>query len=110
MFNVGDTVYEKDKNRPWVIEEIDLFANPIPKYKLVQGEWSFWDYCVGWKKLVLPDEALKYGEILTDDMFYVSKPTGDLDIRIRIILYDNCLYYFKMINGDIIKFKELMKK
>lgn len=115
MFYFGDKVYHKDKEYIWTVEDIDV-DGPIPRYKLVQGEWSFWDYCVGWEKLVTPDEALKYGKVLTDDLFekkIIDDSGWDLIkidyIRIRTIIYDNCIFYYKTINEEPVEFKELKK-
>lgn len=107
MFNIGDVIYKDESSVPYTVAEIDFVTGPMSKYKLVQGNFSFWDYCIGWKKLATPDEALRYGEVLTDDMNYVCRAEGDLDIRIRTIRYDNRIFYHKMVNGEVVEFKEL---
>lgn len=106
-FNVGDIICKDETSVPYTVAEIDFVTGPMSKYKLVQGNFSFWDYCIGWKKLATPDEALRYGEVLTDDMNYVCRAEGDLDIRIRTIRYDNRIFYHKMVNGEVVEFKEL---
>ena len=106
-FNVGDIICKDETSVPYTVAEIDSITGPMSKYKLAQGNFSFWDYCIGWKKLATPDEALRYGEVLTDDMNYVCRTEGDLDIRIRTIRYDNRIFYHKMINGEVVEFKEL---
>lgn len=106
-FDIGDIICKDETSVPYTVAEIDSITGPMPKYKLAQGDFSFWDYCIGWKKLATPDEALRYGEVLTDDMNYVCKAEGDLDIRIRTIRYDSRIFYYKMVNGEVVEFKEL---
>lgn len=52
----------------------------------------------------LNDNILRYGEILTDDLY--SDGVG-WHYRIRIISYNNHIFYHKMLNGEVIDFKEL---
>lgn len=112
MFKIGDIIHKDETSVPYTVDKIDTVTGPMPKYRLVQGDFSFWDYCIGWKKLVTSDEALRYGEVLTDDMVF-GKPKGksvlDMDwIRIRTISYDNRIFYHKMVNGEVVEFKELI--
>lgn len=106
-FNVGDIICKDETSVPCTVTEIDTLTCIMPKYKLTQGDFSFWDYCIGWKKLVTPDDVLRYGEVLTDDMNYVCRAEGDLDIRIRTIRYEYRIFYHKMVNGEVVEFKEL---
>lgn len=106
-FNIGDIICKDETSVPYTVTDIDEVSGPVIKYELTQGNFSFWDYCLGWKKLVTPDDALRYGEVLTDDMNYVCRAEGDLDIRIRTIRYDNRIFYHKMVNGEVVEFKEL---
>ena len=114
MFKIGDIIYKNESSVPYTVQDIDYVSGPMPKYKLFQGDFYFWDYCIGWKKLTTPDEALKYGEVLTDDEFEcdILDSTGfQIDetnyYRIRTISYDNRIFYHKMINGEVVEFKEL---
>ena len=106
MFNVGDIICKDETSVPYTVEDIDVVSGPMPKYKLIEGNFKFWDYCIGWKKLVTPDEALRYGEVLTDDSYYVDGLNGGSH-RIRTISYDNRIFYHKMVNGEVVEFKEL---
>ena len=106
-FNVGDIICKDESSAPYRVTEIDTLTCIMPKYKLTQGDFSFWDYCIGWKKLVTPDDVLRYGKVLTDDMNCVCRAEGDLDIRIRTIRYEYRIFYHKMVNGEVVKFKEL---
>ena len=49
-----------------------------------------------------PEDVLRYGEVIINEEFveYGS-------IRIRIISYDGSIYYHKMVNGDVVEFKEI---
>lgn len=107
MFNIGDIICKDESSVPYTVGEIDIISGPMPKYKLTQGDFSFWDYCIGWKKLVTPDDALRYGEILTDDIFDLGSDWKNYDVRIRTIRYESHIFYHKMENGEVIEFKEL---
>lgn len=112
MFNIGDVIYKDESSVPYTVEEIDVIVSPVPKYKLANDDFKFWDYCIGWKKLVTPEEVLKYGVVLTDDNLYCKANAEDRSkdykfIRIRIICYDNRIFYHKMVNGEVIELKEL---
>ena len=111
-FNVGDIICKDESSVPYTITEIDEVSVPMSKYKLTQGDFSFWDYCLGWKKLVTLDDALRYGEILTDDELYCNiLGAGWFSdygyIRIRTIRYDERIFYHKMVDGEVVEFKEL---
>ena len=47
-------------------------------------------------------DVLRYGEVIINEEFveYGS-------IRIRIISYNGSIYYHKMVNGDVVEFKEI---
>lgn len=106
-FNIGDIVCKDYTSVPYTVEDIDVISGSMPKYKLTQDDFSFWDYCIGWKKLVTPDDALRYGEILTDDIFDLGSDWKNYDVRIRTIRYESHIFYHKMENGEVIEFKEL---
>lgn len=109
MFNIGDIICKDESSVPYIVEDIDVISGPMPKYKLVDGNFKFWDYCIGWKKVVTEDEVLRYGNVLTDDNLYTIEfcPKKENYIRIRTISYDNRIFYHKMANGEVIEFKEL---
>lgn len=110
MFNIGDIICKDETSVPYTVEEIDIISGPMPKYKLTQGDFSFWDYCLGWKKLVTSDDVLRYGDVLTDDNLYTIEfcPKKENYTRIRTISYDNRIFYHKMVNGEVVEFKELV--
>ena len=51
---------------------------------------------------VSSQDILRYGEVIINEEFveYGS-------IRIRIISYGGSIYYHKMVNGDVVEFKEI---
>lgn len=112
-FDIGDIICKNETSVLYTVEDIDVISGPMPKYKLAQGDFSFWDYCIGWKKLATPDDVLRYGVVLTDDELYCETTGADwfsdyVYIRIRTIAYDNRIFYHKMVNGEVVEFKELM--
>ena len=109
MFNIGDIICKDETSVPYTVTEIDIISGPMPKYKLTQGDFSFWDYCLGWKKLVTSDDVLRYGDVLTDDNLYIIEfcPKKENYTRIRTTSYDNRIFYHKMVNGEVVEFKEL---
>lgn len=61
--------------------------------------------------MVNEDDALRYGEYLTDDEF-VLRDTKERHLcvkRIRTIKYEGHVYYHKMLNGDVVEFKRLLQ-
>lgn len=57
------------------------------------------------------DWMLRYGEILTDDIFVEYEKNSTVfftGTRIRTIKYEGHVYYHKMIDGEITVIKELM--
>ena len=115
FFNVGDKVYKKENSdKIYTVKKRTDITHCIPNYILIDGNGKeLNNFCVGWVKLVTSDDALRYGEVLTDDMVF-GKPKGksvlDIDwIRIRTILYESRIFYHKMVNGEVTEFKELTK-
>ena len=117
MFNIGDKVYNKEQpNEIYQVIEVDTVTNYIPNYTLASEEgYTFESFCLGdWRKVVTPDDALRYGEVLTNDEFeydildYTGFQIAEINYyRIRTIRYDNRIFYHKMVNGEVVEFKEL---
>lgn len=103
-FNIGDKVRHPSMDEWYEVMEIDEITQILPQYKLKNNFKTFWAYCVNWIKFVTPDDSLRHGNILTDDMF--SDGIG-WHYRIRIISHDNRIFYHKMVNGEVVEFKEL---
>ena len=51
---------------------------------------------------VTPEDVFSYGKVIINEEFVEYGP-----IRIRIISYDGSIYYHKMVNGDVVEFKEI---
>lgn len=107
-FNIGDKVRDSKMQHYLEIVDIDEVTNALPKYKLHDDWGDFWSYCFGWSKEYNANEVLRYGNILTDDTYYVDGLNGG-NHRIRNISYDNRIFYHKMVNGEVVEFKELTK-
>lgn len=108
-FNIGDIVCRDDSSVPYTVVDIDKVSRPMPMYKLAQGDFSFWDYCICWKKFVSSYEAYTYGEILTSDCYYKFNYDDAKEdfITIYTIRYDGRIFYYKAINTKVVDFKEL---
>ena len=107
-FNVGDIICKDETSVPYTVEDIDTVTEPMPKYKLTQGGFSFWDYCLGWKKLVSKFEVLNKGKLLTYDSFNENHPwDSNVYTEISTILYDNRIFYVKQVDYEVVEFKEL---
>ena len=110
FFNVGDKVYNKEcPDKIYTVKKRTDITHCIPNYILIdENGKELNNFCVNWVKWVTPDDALRYGEVLTDDInFGESKGICTDYIRIRTISYDNRIFYHKMVNGEVVEFKEL---
>ena len=108
-FKINETVIVNDGNSTGVIVGIDSLSYPLPLYEIKidkTGEvLSYYEPAI--KKLVTPDDVLRYGEILTDDIYDLGSDWNNYDVRIRTIRYESHIFYHKTINGETIEFKEL---
>lgn len=114
-FNIGDKIYNREEpNRICRVVDINTVTSYIPNYTLhdEEGGYTFESFCLeGWHKVVTDEDALRYGNVLTDDeLHYEIK--GHVTVcpiykRIRTISYDNRIFYHKMVNGEVVEFKEL---
>lgn len=50
------------------------------------------------------NDILRYGTILTDDELWDET---DACVRIKIISYEQAVYYVKMVNGEVVEFKKV---
>ena len=111
MFNIGDKVFASEfPNKIYKVIDVNTVTSYIPNYTLLDedGVTKWESYCIKWHKLMTPDECLRYGEVLADDNLYCKTKAEDYKfIRIRTICYDNRIFYHKMVNGEVIEFKEL---
>ena len=56
-----------------------------------------------------PDDVLRYGNIITDDAYasVVTEFGRRQAIRIRLIAYNDDLYYHKMVGGDLVECRKV---
>lgn len=52
----------------------------------------------------IENDILRYGTILTDDELWDET---DACVRIKIISYEDNIYYIKMVNGEVVEFKKV---
>ena len=52
----------------------------------------------------IANDILRYGTILTDDELWDET---DACVRIKIVFYEQAVYYVKMVNGEIVEFKKV---
>ena len=53
---------------------------------------------------VTDKDVLRYGEIINDESFALY---SGQNVRIRIISYNDYIYYHKMVNGEVVDFKSI---
>ena len=76
----------------------DIYKDAIYSQDLEDG-YAFPNYLI---VDVTPEDALRYGEVIINEEFILYGP-----IRIRIISYSGSVYYHKMVDGEVIDFKEI---
>ena len=74
------------------------YANNVFVFRDVEDGYSLPNYLID----VTPEDVLRYGEVIINEEFVEYGP-----IRIRIISYDGSIYYHKMVNGEVVEFKEI---
>ena len=108
-FNINEPVIVNGGSYTGVVVGIDAISYPLPLYEVKINETgevlSYYEPAI--KKLVTPDDALRYGDVLTDDSYYVDGINSGYH-RIRTIRYESRIFYHKMVNGEVVEFKELM--
>ena len=65
----------------------------------VQSHYDLPRYLV---EKVSSQDILRYGEVIINEEFIEYD-----SIRIRVISYNGSIYYHKMVNGDVVEFKEI---
>ena len=99
LFGIGE------KSIPWGKKvEVDintLSHGYIPAYAL---NGFFVPACVFKADDANPNDVLRYGTILTDDELWDET---DACVRIKIVSYEQAVYYVKMVNGEIVEFKKV---
>ncbi len=77
-----------------VYKDIDYFRD-------VEDGYEFPLYLID---KVTDKDVLRYGEIINDESFALS---DGQNIRIRIISYNDHIYYHKMADGEVVDFKPI---
>lgn len=113
-FNINEPVIVNGGSYTGVVVGIDSISYPLPLYEIKINETGellpYYELAI--KKLVAPDDALRYGEVLTDENLYCELQTEDgfedyHYVRIRTIRYEYRIFYHKMVNGEVVEFKGL---
>lgn len=68
----------------------------------VDGNYWVHDWMVDGYQPTTSDELLRYGKVLTDDVI-----NGEDYIRIRLIAYNDDLWYHKMVDGEVVDFHKV---
>lgn len=113
-FKINERVIVNDGVYTGVIVGIDTISYPLPLYDVKTNETGevlpYYEPAI--KKLITPEESLRYGDVLTDENLYCEFQAeygfeGWHYIRIRTIRYESHIFYHKMVNGEVVEFKEL---
>lgn len=95
----------RKKSIPWgkkVEVDINTLSNgDIPTYAL---NGFLVPSCVFKADDANTNDVFRYGIILTDDELWDKT---DVCVRIKIMSYEQTIYYIKMINGEIVEFKKV---
>ena len=67
----------------------------------VKDGYQFPDYLIA---DITPVDVLRYGEIINDESFVLY---SGQNVRIRIISYNDYIYYHKMVDGEVVDFKPI---
>ena len=70
-------------------------------FRDVEDDYDFPTYLIA---DVTAKDVLRYGEIINDESFVLY---SGQNVRIRIISYNDSIYYHKMVNGEVVEFKEI---
>lgn len=110
-FKIGDKVIVNNGIYVGVIKSIDEISMALPVYNIYVPEENIivTYYEPALKRVYISEDTLRYGEILTDDKYYYYThfPKKENYVRIRTIRYESHIFYHKMVNGEVVEFKEL---
>ena len=117
-FNIGDKIQLPTRPDALIFKvlKVDELTQQVPQYYIERETdgIKIWDYCLGWEKVIESDDVLRYGEVLTDDEFecdildYTGFQIAETNYyRIRTIRYESRIFYHKMVDGEVVEFKEL---
>lgn len=110
-FNIGDkvcSIYEPDKMAVVISINEVTYLCPVYTVRFEDGN-EYANYGSVFKFWVTFDDALRYGEMLTDDEIHCFPNGKEGWVRIRTICYESRIFYHKMVDGEVIEFKELTR-
>ena len=93
-------VYGVDRNWAGWGQVRDVYKH-ISSFRDVEDGFDFPLYLID---KVTDKDVLRYGEIINDESFVLY---SGQNIRIRIISYNDYIYYHKMADGEIVDFKPI---
>ena len=102
-----DSYYANDKtvlgvNKTWTgWGQVRDAYKGINYFRDVEDGYKFPLYLID---KVTDKDVLRYGEIISDESFILS---DGQNIRIRIISYNDYIYYHKMADGEVVDFKPI---
>lgn len=112
-FNIGDrVVFIWEPNKIGTVKSINTLFYSSPVYTIQYEDGNeYANYGAVFKKVIDKDEVLRHGKVLMDDILLFENPENDYieinDMRICVIRYECRLFSCIMMNGEVVKFKEL---
>ena len=94
------TVYGGDKTWAGWGQVRDVYKH-ISGFRDVEDGFDFPLYLID---KVTDKDVLRYGEIINDESFVLY---SNQNVRIRIISYNDYIYYHKMVDGEVVDFKRI---
>ena len=86
---------------PWGKETFATGPDEQGDFRIDGGKWIH-DWMVEGYKSTTSDELLRYGKVMTNDVI-----DGEEYIRIRLIAYNDDLWYHKMVDGEVVEFRKV---
>ena len=93
-------VYGVDKTWEGWGQVRDIYKS-INEFRDVEDGFDFPLYLID---KVTDKDVLRYGEIINDESYVLY---SGQNVRIRIISYNDYIYYYKMADGEIVDFKPI---
>ena len=93
-------VYGVDRNWAGWGQVRDVYKY-VSSFRDVEDGFDFPLYLID---KVTDKDVLRYGEIITDESFVLY---SGQNVRIRIISYNDYIYYHKMADGEVVDFKPI---
>ena len=93
-------VYGVDKTWAGWGQVRDVYKH-ISSFRDVEDGYDFPLYLID---KVTDKDVLRYGEIINDESFVLY---SGQNVRIRIISYNDYIYYIKMVDGEVVDFKPI---